>query len=496
MLHAYRADTGIEIFGFIPGPIFPKLTGEGVTSKDLTSPSYTHQYFVDGIATMGDVFYNDAWHTVLVGGLNKGGQGIYALDITNPAGFTEAGAANIVLWEFTDTNDAELGYTFSQPSIVRLNNGKWAAVFGNGYNNTQSDGHVSTTGYAVLYIVDIQTGSLIRKITTQAGSVSTPNGLATPAVVDFDGDTIADYVFAGDLLGNIWKFDIHDANTANWQVAYTDGSGKPAPLYVAKDNVTPTPNRQPITERPEIGIGPKGVGMMVLFGTGKYLESADKLLTPRLDQSFYGILDCNTGTSSDIVSSGLQQQTIDIEESVTIDNTQYNLRLTSNNPVNLQCNNPPQAGDQRGWYMNLVSPALGYQAEKQVSRPLLRNGRIIFTTLIPDSDPCGFGGNSWLMELDALTGKRLQESPFDLMRDNQFTTEDMVEVTLPNGTKELRPASGLQSTVGIIPKPGILVDPTNPVEYKYTPGTSGNISVTVENPGPNSHGRQAWRQLQ
>jgi type IV pilus assembly protein PilY1 len=497
MLHAFRADNGTEIFGFIPGPIFSKLTGGGVTSKDLTSPNYTHQFFVDGVATMGDVFYNNDWHTVLVGGLNKGGQGIYALNITDPTIFTEAGAANIVLWEFTDTNDADLGYTFSQPSIVRLHNQRWAAVFGNGYNNTENDGHASTTGYAALYIVDIETGSLIRKITTEAGSVSTPNGLATPAVVDFDGDIIADYVFAGDLLGNMWKFDIRDAtNEANWRVAYTDASGKPAPLFVAKDSATPTPNRQPITERPEISFGPRDTDIMVLFGTGKYLESADKLLTPRLDQSFYGILDCNTGTSSDIVSSGLQQQTIDSEMSVTIDNTSYNVRLTSNNPVNLQCNNPSQVGDHRGWYMNLVSPVQGYQAEKQVSRPLLRNGRIIFTTLIPDSDPCNFGGNSWLMELDAFTGKRLQESPFDLERDNEFTKEDMVQVTLPNSTTEMIPASGLQSTVGIIPKPGVLVDPTNPVEYKYTPGTSGDISVTVENPGANSHGRQAWRQLQ
>jgi type IV pilus assembly protein PilY1 len=170
--------------------------------------------------------------------------------------------------------------------------------------------------------------------------------------------------------------------------------------------------------------------------------------------------------------------------------------LTSNNPVNLQCNNTPQASDQHGWHMNLVSPAQGYQAEKQVSRPLLRNGRIIFTTLIPDSDPCSFGGNSWLMELDALTGKRLQESPFDLKRDNQFTKEDMVEVTLPNGATESRPVSGLQSTVGITPTPGILVDPMNPVEYMYTPGTSGDISVTVGNPGDDTLGRQAWRQLQ
>jgi type IV pilus assembly protein PilY1 len=120
----------------------------------------------------------------------------------------------------------------------------------------------------------------------------------------------------------------------------------------------------------------------------------------------------------------------------------------------------------------------------------LRNGRIIFTTLIPDADPCSFGGNSWLMELDALTGRRLKESPFDLKRDNQFNQGDMVQAS------SLIPASGLQSTVGIIPTPGILVDTVNPVEYLYTPGTSGDIAVTVENPGDNAHGRQAWRQLQ
>jgi type IV pilus assembly protein PilY1 len=151
--------------------------------------------------------------------------------------------------------------------------------------------------------------------------------------------------------------------------------------------------------------------------------------------------------------------------------------------------------------MNLVSPAQGYQAEKQVSRPLLRNGRIIFTTLIPDSDPCGFGGSSWLMEMDALTGRRLKAPPFDLKRDNQFNEKDMVEVTLPDGTKKPISPTGFKppgdtGDIGIIPTPGILVDPMNPVEYKYTPGTSGNIAVIVENPGDNSHGRQAWRQLQ
>ena len=492
MLHAFNAADGTELFAYIPGPVFPKLTchtcGAGMESRDLTSPSYikTHQFFVDGLPTMGDVFFNNAWHTVLVGGLNQGGQGMYALDITTPANFTEANAASLVLWEFTDTNDADLGYTFTQPSIVRLHNGQWAAVFGNGYNNSQPDGRASTTGYAVLYIVNMQTGSVIRKISTQAGLVLTPNGLATPAVVDLDGDAMADYVFAGDLLGNMWKFDIRDTNPANWRVAYTDGSGKSAPLYVAKDSAT---NRQPITDRPEVGRGPGGVEMLVLFGTGKYLEPPDKLRpTPALVQSFYGIIDTNTGiASNDIVSgrSTLQQQTIDVETTVTIDNKQYNVRVTSKH----------KGSNVDGWYIDLVSPTQGYQAEKQVSRPLLRNGRIIFTTLIPDSDPCNFGGTSWLMELDALTGSRLEQSPFDLMPDNQFSDEDMVTVTV-DGTPVTVPVSGLQSTVGITPMPGVMVDPERPVEYKYTPGTSGEIAVIVENPGTDSAGRKAWRQLQ
>src|SRR5207253_1713755 len=221
----------------------------------------------------------------------------------------------------------------------------------NGYNNTLSDGHASTTGYAVLYIVDIQTGSLIRKISTKTGSVSTPNGLATPAVVDLNGDGFADYVYAGDLLGNMWKFVICDldavtnqcnpnpanSNPANWKVAYTDGSGNPAPLYVAKDGASPS-NNQSITDRPEVGVGTGSNGMLVLFGTGRYLEPNDKLLppdAPRRDQSFYGIIDINLGPSDTVSGRGaLQRQTIDAEATVTVDGNPYNVRVTSNTKGN------------------------------------------------------------------------------------------------------------------------------------------------------------------
>ncbi|HEY4365982.1 MAG TPA: PilC/PilY family type IV pilus protein [Steroidobacteraceae bacterium] len=486
MLHAFNADDGSEMMAFIPSAVFANL-------KELSRQNYVHRFYVDGPPNMGDVFYDDDWHTVLTGGLNKGGKGIYALDITDPEKFSdETKASDVILWEFTDTKaypkgDVDLGYTYSQPAIVRLHNTTgthWAAVFGNGYNNTGS-------GHAVLYIVDIKTGEAIAKIDTKVGSTGTPNGLSTPAVVDINGDSIADYVFAGDLRGNMWKFDIRDPSPANWKVAYSDASG-PAPLFTAMDAGT---HAQPITDRPEVGRGPNGAGMIVLFGTGKFLEATDKTVTvtpvgSQRVQSFYGIVDSNSGVAATDIVTGRSQlgpQKIDFEGTQTFGSQSVNVRVPSDN-----------AAGAKGWYMDLVQPAwydsssTGYQGERVVANPILRNGRIIFATLIPSTDLCEPGGTSWLMELDALSGGRLTTTPFDLNRDGKFDENDLVEITLPDGTKTKVPAGGIGSTVGITPEPGILASPT--AEYKYSPGTTGEISVTIENPGVNSYGRQSWRQ--
>jgi type IV pilus assembly protein PilY1 len=482
MLHAFNAkttstDEGKELFAYVPGAVFKNL-------NQLARPTYTHRYYVDGAPNMGDAFFGGSWHTVLVGGLNKGGQGIYALDITDPDTF----GAGDVMWEFNDvgsgavgdTGDKDLGYTFSRPAIVRLNNNKWAAIFGNGYNNSENDGTgtASTTGNAALYIVDISDGTLIKKISVPGGDTVNPNGLATVAPVDFNGDTNVDYVYAGDLLGNLWKFDLTGSSSSAWDVAYKSGT-TPVPFYVAADSGG---TRQPITSRPEVGRGPNGNGMVVLFGTGKFLEeSADKLAT-QTTQSFYGVYDPNSGTAATDAFTGrtaLGAQTITAETTVTIAGKSFSLRVTSDG-----------APGTRGWYMDLVSPSpTGFQGERVVANPLLRNGRVIFTTLIPDTDPCGFGGDSWLMELDAITGKRLTESPFDLNRDGKFDASDFAP-----GSPAL-PPSGMKSEVGITPEPGVLTDPVHGVEYKYMPGTTGGIQMIGENPGAGNVGRQSWRQI-
>ncbi len=456
MLHAFTALGGEEIFAYIPGAVVKNLA-------QLADPDYTHRYFVDGSPTAGDAFFAGDWHTVLVGGLNNGGQAIYALNITDPADLKESSASSVAMWEFTDEDDADLGFTYSRPAIVRLRNGKWAAVFGNGYNSTVSDGHASTTGNAVLFIVDIETGDLIRKIDTEFGyedgSTGMPNGLATPSLVDLNADGIVDIGYAGDLYGNMWKFDLRSTDKDDWDVAHDDGSGNKAPVFVARDDSNV---RQPITVRPEVVRGPKGRGLMVLFGTGKYLEGSDEVLAGAGVQSFYGIWDKNSGASTDIVTgrSVLTEQSIAAEDEVTIDGEDTFIRETTSNAL----------GSNVGWYIDLVSPA-GFQAEKQVTDPVVRNGRVIFTTLVPDVDPCVYGGTSWLMALDAINGSVPQPAPFEVSDD----------------------VSGIQTAVGITPKPAIVASDTK--EYAFLPGTKGSMQVIGLNTGPGELGRQSWRQV-
>lgn len=481
MLHAFNADTGVERFAFIPGSVFSNL-------HELTKPAYTHFFYVDGTPTAVDMFNGTAWRTMLIGGLNRGGRSIYALDITNPAGLTEANATSVFKWEYTD---ADLGYTYSRPQIVRMANGVWAAIFGNGYQPTTPTG----TGRAYLYIVNAWTGALIRKIDTGVGDLTTPNGLATPVVIDTNRDSIADYAYAGDLQGNMWKFNLLTGTTTNWVVA------NGAPLFVARDALN---NRQPITSQPEVGRGPGGVGMVVLFGTGKFLELVDK--APTRTQTFYGVYDQNTGTSADIVSGRavMTQQEI-IQQSIVTFTSPSGVSLPL--PLRVTSANPVGGATGRGWYMDLLTPPGVFTGEMQVSDSVLRNGRIIFTTLIPDADPCSPGGTSWLMEMEALSGARLENTPYDNNRDGIFDDSDLVEIVQPDGTRIRVAASGLGSEVGIAATPGIAFSDGGgaggsgrAADSKYLSGTTpnragSNIQIVTENPGEGVAGRQSWRQV-
>jgi Tfp pilus assembly protein, tip-associated adhesin PilY1 len=313
-----------------------------------------------------------------------------------------------------------------------------------------------------------------------AGTTGTPNGLASPALVDINNDYIVDYIYAGDLQGNMWKFDVSDSATSKWEVAWTQGSTK-IPLFT-------TDTGQPITTRPAIGAHVDQDGLMVFFGTGQYMEVDDNDSAGQPDQSFYGIWDQHEGNANGlpVEKADLLQQEIEHEFSATLEGYTYKIRLTTNNEANWE--------SHEGWYLDLVNrneTPIDNEGERQVSDSLLRNGRIIFPTRLPSSAPCSPGGSSWLMELDAANGSRLNDTPFDLNEDGTFSTDDFdynVSGILDS------PASGIQTDNGVVTTPGILRDGSK--EVKYLSGSTGTISDFSESTGSQNIGRQSWRELE
>ena len=467
MLHAFDAATGVEKFAFIPPSVLPNLAS-------LSNPGYTHRYFVDGSPQAGDAYLGGGWKTILVGSGGAGTRSIFALDVTNPADFdTVATGKTKVLWEFTDT---DLGYPinqFLQPVIGRMQNGDWAVVFGNGYE--------STNQRAFLYVVNLETGALIKKIDTGVGSAGSPNGLAGPVLLADDNRTIT-YAYAGDLRGNLWKFDL-TGGVGSWDSAFKDGATS-KPLFQARYVSGGVEVPQPITAPPEIGKHPQG-GYLVIFGTGKYFETGDAALTAK--QSVYGIWDKEVANSYITVTdrTSLRKQEILAEPSVN----GLNWRVVSRYPLNW--------ASHRGWYVDLLQPPGGTaQGERVVSVPLLRNSRAIFTTLIPSSLPCDAGGTGWIVEVDMVTGGQINDAVLDVNQDSQFSDADKVTVSVDvdgDGVAEsVSHVSGIQSTVGIINTPAVI--PAGPIEYKYSGGSTGRVMRIIEK-GNNDAGRQSWRQL-
>jgi len=488
MLHGFRAEDGVEQFAFIPNEVIPKL-------KYLTLQNYVdnHQYLVDGPPRVGDAYIDvglgNQWRTILVGSTGAGGKSVFALDITDPDNFS----GNNVLWEFTH---ADLGYTIGQPTIARLASGDWVAIFGNGYN--------STSNVAKLFIVNLATGGKPGHATdmtpiildTGIGDSTSPNGMATPIPVDTDGDRITDYIYAGDMLGNLWKIDVSSSNDNQWDFFFKQGQDV-YPLFTAADSNN---NTQPITSRPVVSAHPDG-GYMVYFGTGRFFATGDDdVSSVSTFQSFYGIRDLDTDNShiTERDRSTLQEQEITHEQIFSDIDFNYPVRVTTKNAVNYtDTSDPTDNPVKRGWYIDLIKPTNVLQGERVISPALLRSGRIIFNTLIPSSEPCDFGGKTWLMELDAITGGRLDYSPFDFNGDGIFNTDDYVTITVTEEgeVKQIPvPVTGIQLDVGIAKTPAVIS--AGDTEYKYFSGSSGDMQVVTENPGDAAAtGRQSWRQL-
>ncbi|ATY78865.1 pilus assembly protein [Aeromonas veronii] len=460
MLHGFRVADGVERLAYIPSSLLGEL-------NQLTRPNYSHRYYVDGTPRVGDAYLGSRWKSILLGSTGAGGKAVFAIDVTAPDNFT----ADKMLWEFTDS---EMGVALAAPTLVRVKaDNKWVALVANGYN--------STSQTARLFVLDLATGAIIKEIDTEVGSSSEPNGLSSPLPVDQDGDRVVDYVYAGDLHGNLWKFDLTDKNSAQWGSALKTGN-KPKPLFQACNGSCSAGTRQPITMRPLAIRHPKG-GVMVMMGTGSYFTNDDKLVParPRLE-AVYGIWD----TGATVLSSQLLQQSITHEFVANGTTIKFNVRVVSNRNVNYT--------SQKGWYLLLKSPSLSKGVgERAVSEMLYRHKRLIFNTLIPSADACDFGGRSWLMELDPISGARLTYSVFDVNGDGAVNDDDYVAIQDEAGNDIKVPVSGKQFDE-LTTTPSVVEDAE--MERKYISGSSGNISVTLEEGAGDLGGRQSWLQLE
>jgi type IV pilus assembly protein PilY1 len=498
MMHILNADTGQELLGYVPSILFDKLSA-------LTNPGYTHQFYVDQPVSVTDVFYNSGWHTLAVGGLGKGGQGLYALDITNPAAFTEANAANIVRWEFTDD---DLGYTYTKPRVIKMNNDKWMVAFGNGYNSTEADGSASSSGDAILYLIDAEkggqgTGSVLKKLSTRTGMAEDPlcapscspgqgraNRLTDVVAVDKNLDFKADILYAGDLFGNLWKFDVSSSNTNQWKVL--DTNNNPDPLFTATDA---SGNAQPITVAPAVQYHTKKSGYIVYVATGKYVEGTDP--SDLSMQSVYGVWDREENNITTLSRAYLLEQQILETDTGTFTDT--NARNTTNNAMNWYSGSGVPTGSPisqyLGWYMDLVNqlptPVVP-RGERVIDDLYVSGDRLEFITLIPSTNPCVGGGESWIFAINAITGSKFPNTPWDYNLDQNYDSLDLMNTT--SGTKSV--GSGIQLKTPLSFKRTKLLQPgTTCQEVNILTNSDGSLGTVTGSCVDNEYGRRSWRRI-
>lgn len=474
MFHAFDGETGQETFAYIPSTALGHMANLLFPyDRSKASQTFQHRYFVDGLATAGDVYAN-GWKTTVVASSGAGGKSMFALDVTNSS-------APSVMWELSDkvaTADntgvavgTRIGNMLGRPVIVPVataNGPRWKAIFGNGYN--------SASRQAALIVVDMQDGDVVAIPVTDAGATGS-NGLGNVAVTDrwigltMDNtqsagrDGLGDTVYAGDQQGNLWKFDLRDNSVAF--------AGKP--LFTAKDK---SGARQPIMGGLEVSAA--GTGAMVYFGTGSFAFNED----PRDQsmQSAYAIADQGQPVAG---RAELQQQFIVASANGT--------RTGSSNIGSIA---------KRGWYMDLGidssqngnPTAVG---ERFIGHPMLQNGILFFATYTPKSAGgsanCEVGGANTLYGVDSLSGAAQMQDVRLLSADGAPAgNSNTSAIELANGGTA--PITNLTTylTSGAGPS-------TEPGGAEKPPTT--RCSAVIQAPGapslymPRPCGRQSWRQI-
>ncbi|MFT3806030.1 pilus assembly protein [Arenimonas sp.] len=467
MLHAINAATGAEHFAYIPAGI--NMTALG----GLSDPQYAHGYFVDGPIAVSTTKQTPG-HNYLVGALGRGGKGVYGLEVKTPASF----AATDVLWE--RTTGANMGYVLGEPLVVTLNDGSKGVIVSNGIN--------STNGKAVLFILNIATGAIIKEIDT---GVAGDNGLFAPRGWDNDNNGTVDYVYAGDLKGNLWKFDLTSNLTTNWQIALSGN-----PLFVAKDasNV-----RQPITAGLALALEPLSGRRWVFLATGRFLSTTD--MSDMSVQSTYGIIDdglADVDSRTGVAAFGeLEKRSILVASQIRLDtdgdgDTNQLPAGTDNlfrDVRGFQPNATLPAG-KKGWFIDMVKPPTPTaEGERTVSNPRVFGTVLVTASLIPPTNnTCDAGGNGYINALDAFTGTSLTQAFFNANLTKTGGAANFADDTLTSGSDTVAIGS---VDLGL----GMPTLPTLIDQLLVAGGSTGTLGSISINPQGNGSRRLSWREI-
>jgi type IV pilus assembly protein PilY1 len=515
MLHAFDADTGAEKMAYIPNTLFSTENNAGL--HYLTDAGYTHRYYVDMPSVVSDVFLNNEWRTYLIGGEMGGGRGIFALDITDPDLFnseTPSNAQQIVKWEFDNNIDPDMGYSYAIPSIVMtkaIKNGKnrWAVIFGNGYNSGgKNSAGGKGTGRAALFAVFLDRTGWIEgvdyvKIVAPSPDNTDPtaaevaaasagidcnnttlydcNGLSIPQGYSTLQNKVTDRVYAGDVKGNLWTFDLSNTDPAQWGIAY-GGAATPKPLFTAKFGLV----RQPITSRPMVvkneAINLKtDINMLVMFGTGQYLVSGDPATNDQ--QSVYAVWDHThaSAPTKPLSSANLQQQTFINDTFYSTDvspglDVTAKVRVLSDNPVKYTL----AGSSKQGWFINLPAPK-----ERLVVDPdIVQDKYFFFNTWVPGettqvvngcSEAGSAGGTGYLMNVDVFTGTATSEPIIDFNLDGVVNEKDKVA-----NASNLANATLTAVVGGVLYNQGLPASSSFLNQNQYTAGASYNANADAE----------------
>lgn len=379
------ANAGKEMFAYVPRALLqgPNNTPNVDGLASLGNPSYVHHFMVNATPNVYDVDFAKTqgasgaadWRSVLIGGLGKGGKAYYALDVTDPTSWTgEAAVAGKVLWEFSNSTtgmSGQLGYTFGDPVVVKTKKYGWVAIFTSGYGNADGKGY--------LFFVNPKTGALLEMVGTTVGSVTASAGLAHANAFVVDAtDGTADAVYAGDLLGNLWRFDV-TATTGSY----------PQPTKLASLTAAADGSAQPVTTSPAIEVHPSTKKRYVMIGTGRLLDQTD--ISSSQIQSFYAIVDGTNASFSAVPPSPLTSFPVVRSNLVANSNALTGITFDVNAPA--------------GWVEDLGLDTATNTGWRVINDSTTLAGSVAFASILPTiGDVCTPSGSSRVYGRDFASG--------------------------------------------------------------------------------------------